>query len=102
MVEEINMLVRTSIPRNVDVRLELADRLPSVEGDAVQIQQLVMNLVINGAEAVGAGRAGPRLHPNRRVRARNRGARHAERRDAAGRTLRLRAGEQKAFPTKLN
>ena len=58
MVEEISMLVRTSIPRNVEVRLELGDGLPSVEGDAVQIQQLVMNLVINGAEAVGAGRPG--------------------------------------------
>ena len=58
VVEEISMLVRTSIPRNVDLRLELGRELPAVEGDAVQIQQLVMNLVINAAEAVGAGRPG--------------------------------------------
>ncbi len=58
VVEEISMLVRTSIPRNVDLRLDLRRDLPSLEGDAVQIQQLVMNLVINAAEAVDAGRHG--------------------------------------------
>ncbi len=58
VVEEISMLVRTSIPRNVDLRLDLASDLPSMEGDAVQIQQLVMNLVINAAEAVDAGSPG--------------------------------------------
>jgi signal transduction histidine kinase len=31
----------------------LADGLPPVEADAVQIQQVVMNLMINAAEAIG-------------------------------------------------
>jgi signal transduction histidine kinase/CheY-like chemotaxis protein len=53
VVREISDLIRTSIPRRVDVRLELDHDLPPVEADSSQIQQLVMNLVINAGEAVG-------------------------------------------------
>ena len=53
LVREINTLIQTSIPRKVQVRLELADNLPMVEADAGQIQQVVMNLIINAAEAIG-------------------------------------------------
>ncbi len=52
LVREITSLLKTSIPRTVELRLELQDDLPSIEGDAAQIQQLIMNLVINAAEAV--------------------------------------------------
>ena len=52
---EITSLLQTSIPRTVELRLQLQDDLPSIEGDAAQIQQLVMNLVINAAEAVEEG-----------------------------------------------
>jgi CheY-like chemotaxis protein len=37
----------------IQVQLDLAPNLPAVDADATQIQQLVMNLVINGAEAIG-------------------------------------------------
>ena len=53
LVREIGQLIRTSIPRSIQVQLDLAPNLPAVEADATQIQQLVMNLVINGAEAIG-------------------------------------------------
>jgi len=53
LVREIGQLIRTSIPRSIQVQLDLAPDLPAVEADATQIQQLVMNLVINGAEAIG-------------------------------------------------
>src|SRR5206468_1643694 len=55
LVREISALIQTSIPRKVHVRLELADDLPMVEADAGQLQQVVMNLIINGAEAIGDG-----------------------------------------------
>jgi CheY-like chemotaxis protein len=42
----------------VDVRLELERRIPAIEADRSQIQQLAMNLVINGAEAIGEDRPG--------------------------------------------
>src|SRR5207237_9887658 len=54
LVRDISALVKTSIPKNVQLRLDLADGLQCIEGDATQIQQLVMNLVINGAEAIGS------------------------------------------------
>ena len=52
-VREIVPLVGASISKLVEVRLRLADGLPPVEADRSQIQQLIMNLIINGAEAIG-------------------------------------------------
>ena len=53
LVREISKLIQASIPKNVLLRLALKDDLPSVQADASQIQQLVMNLIINAAEAIG-------------------------------------------------
>jgi PAS domain S-box-containing protein len=53
LVREISTLIQTSISRKVQVRLELADDLSMVEADAGQLQQVVMNLIINAAEAIG-------------------------------------------------
>ena len=46
-------LIRVSIPKNIDVELDIPPDLPLVRGDSSQIQQVVMNLVINAAEAIG-------------------------------------------------
>ncbi len=53
LVRQISALLQTSIPKNVQLRLELAENLPCVEADLAQMQQVLMNLVINGAEAIG-------------------------------------------------
>ncbi len=58
LVREISSLLRASIPKNVDLRLELKEPIFRVAADSSQIQQLVMNLVINGAEAIPAGAPG--------------------------------------------
>jgi nitrogen-specific signal transduction histidine kinase len=58
LVKEISNLVRASISRSVALRLELGDELPCVDADGAQIQQLIMNLIINGAEAIGEGKTG--------------------------------------------
>ncbi len=58
LVTEISALVRTSIPKSVELKLDLAANLPLVEADSAQLQQLVMNLVINGAEAIGENAPG--------------------------------------------
>ncbi len=52
-VRELASLLETTIPKKVQLRLELAPALPAVSADVAQIQQVVMNLVINGAEAIG-------------------------------------------------
>ena len=58
LIREIDPLINTSIPKLVAVQLELKPGLPAIEADSGQIQQLVMNLMINGAEAIGEGRPG--------------------------------------------
>jgi two-component system, cell cycle sensor histidine kinase and response regulator CckA len=58
LIREISQLLQASIPKTVQLRLDLAKDVPYVEGDAGQIQQLIMNLVINGAEAVGTDQNG--------------------------------------------
>ena len=52
-ISEIVPLIRTSIPRSVELELELEPAGPPVNADRSQMQQLVMNLAINGAEAIG-------------------------------------------------
>ncbi len=58
LIREISTLIRTSIPKTAEIRLELAPDLPAVDADPGQMQQLVMNLVINGAEAIAENRPG--------------------------------------------
>jgi signal transduction histidine kinase/CheY-like chemotaxis protein len=52
-VREIAQLLETTVPKKVQLRLELARDLPAVEVDIAHLQQIVMNLVINAAEAIG-------------------------------------------------
>jgi two-component system cell cycle sensor histidine kinase/response regulator CckA len=54
-VIQITSLIQASIPKNVEVRLALANDLPLIEVDISQLQQIIMNLVINAAEAIGSG-----------------------------------------------
>lgn len=58
IVHDIERLVRSSIPRHVDLRMHLESDLPPIEADEGQLQQVLMNLVINAAEAIPADRAG--------------------------------------------
>ncbi len=53
LVREISELVQTSLPKHAKLRMQLAEDLPGVDADPGQLQQIVMNLVINGAEAIG-------------------------------------------------
>jgi len=51
-VRELTRLLHTSIPKIVNLVLNLQDGLPMVEADSTQLRQVVMNLVINAAEAI--------------------------------------------------
>jgi PAS domain S-box-containing protein len=55
LVREISGLVQTSLPKQAQLRLQLSGDLPGIDADPSQLQQIVMNLVINGAEAIGPG-----------------------------------------------
>jgi C4-dicarboxylate-specific signal transduction histidine kinase len=61
-VEDVLALTRGSIDRQgIVLRVELSDRLPNVFGDAIQLQQVLLNLVTNGIEAMSAAAKGPRV-----------------------------------------
>jgi two-component system, cell cycle sensor histidine kinase and response regulator CckA len=46
-------LLQLSIGKGATLRLDLADQLPAVDADASQIRQVLMNVVVNAAEALG-------------------------------------------------
>jgi len=53
LVEEIMHLLKASISKNITLKYEFAPNLPAIEGDVTQLRQVIMNLVINAAEAIG-------------------------------------------------
>ncbi len=58
LVRDIGILVRSSVPKWVGLDLRLGEGQPPVQGDASQLQQVLMNLVINGAESIPPSRPG--------------------------------------------
>jgi signal transduction histidine kinase/ActR/RegA family two-component response regulator len=52
-VHRITSLIRSSIPKTVELVLDLEKDPPRVEADPSQLEQLIMNLVINAGEAIG-------------------------------------------------
>jgi NO-binding membrane sensor protein with MHYT domain len=53
VIREMIALLRSEVARySISVRTELAAQLPQVLGDRVQLQQVLMNLIINGIDAM--------------------------------------------------
>ncbi|MCU0622384.1 MAG: PAS domain S-box protein [Gemmatimonadaceae bacterium] len=52
LVREMAQLLRAAIARKVSLRLDLADHVPPVLGDATQLRQVVMNLITNASDAM--------------------------------------------------
>jgi C4-dicarboxylate-specific signal transduction histidine kinase len=60
-IREVIELTRGETVKNgVSVQTELADGLPLILGDRVQLQQVMLNLIINAVEAIGGASEGPR------------------------------------------
>ncbi len=53
LIEEIRELLQASIAKNVSLVYCLSRHDPVVEGDAAQLRQVLLNLTINAAEAIG-------------------------------------------------
>lgn len=52
VIENNVHLFRAAIAKNVSLHTDLAHDLPLVEADRSQLQQVIMNLILNGAEAI--------------------------------------------------
>ncbi len=50
--ETIGLVQRELFSQQVSLRMELAPALPMIRGDRVQLQQVIINLVMNGSEAM--------------------------------------------------
>jgi PAS domain S-box-containing protein len=60
-ISEVLGLIRGELPRNgVLLRTDLTPGLPPVEGDRVQLQQVMLNLIVNAVEAMSGVCDGPR------------------------------------------
>ena len=53
LVEEMLELLKVSISKHAVLKTDLRKNLPAVRGNAAQIRQIVMNLIINASEALG-------------------------------------------------
>jgi signal transduction histidine kinase len=60
-IREVIELTRGEAAKNgASVRAALGEGLPPIEGDRVQLQQVILNLIVNAIQAIGAVAEGPR------------------------------------------
>jgi len=61
VIREVFTLAQSEARRNrVFLKQQLTEDLPLVHGDRVQLQQVILNLIINGLEAIAKNKDGPR------------------------------------------
>jgi PAS domain S-box-containing protein len=53
LIAQTTELLRLTLPKKVQLHLDLAQNLPPVTGDDGQLRQVLMNLIINAGEAIG-------------------------------------------------
>ena len=53
VVAEMADMLRTSISKKAELQISCAPEMPLFEGDATQIRQVVMNLILNASDALG-------------------------------------------------
>ncbi len=61
LIREVGVLIEGAATRNqVELHTELANDLPAILGDRVQLQQVIVNLILNGIEAMSSVAGRPR------------------------------------------
>src|ERR1041384_855057 len=55
ILRELERIIRETFPRSIDVRFNLASDLWTIIGDATQLYQIVLNLLVNGRDAMPNG-----------------------------------------------
>ncbi len=60
ILEVVGLTHGEAVKNNVSVRTQLAEALPPIQGDRVQLQQVILNLIINAVEAMSSVSEGSR------------------------------------------
>jgi PAS domain S-box-containing protein len=55
LLEKVRQLLRQTLPPNITLELDLADRLPFLLADPNQLQQAILNLAVNAKDAMPQG-----------------------------------------------
>src|SRR6202000_1396425 len=58
--EAVDMARQELLKRQIALRVEMDNDLPLVRGDRIQLQQVVLNLIMNGSEAMASNADGAR------------------------------------------
>lgn len=60
IIRETIALLKIHLERNrIAVSVEIAERLPAIKGDRIQLEQVMLNLIVNAVEAMDAVKQGP-------------------------------------------
>ena len=65
VIDAVNAIAHKASQSSIPVNLELAPRFPRIEVDRIQIEQVILNLLLNGIEAMSASNS---AQPELRVR----------------------------------
>ncbi|MCK5841749.1 MAG: transporter substrate-binding domain-containing protein [Candidatus Sabulitectum sp.] len=73
IIEKIKPMFQVSVSRKVDLVCDQSRDMPCIKVDSTQMEQVILNLVTNASEAIGAGRGTitvttgkeKRVHPNK-------------------------------------
>jgi signal transduction histidine kinase len=60
ILEVVGLTRSEVVKNNISVQTQLAEGLPRIQGDKVQLQQVILNLIINAVEAMSSVSRGPR------------------------------------------
>ncbi len=52
LIRNVQHLIEASVPKKIDLKFRLASRLPWINADPNQVQQIIVNLVSNATEAI--------------------------------------------------
>ena len=55
VIEELMKLLRETFPTTIDISAQLDPKVPSIDGDPTQIQQVLLNLSVNARDAMPMG-----------------------------------------------